>query len=211
MKLGETIAIGLILVIVVSNGVLVEAEQTAPDLIIEGILLPYWSPIYAYCLVYPTPPPSLGYKINVTVTNVGTADAAGFNVSFTVHFEEQIMPELGRKKTLVGLQQGAKTTFLFDFGPQDYGNYTLTITADSDNAIFELDETNNVKIAWVKCSRQGDVNGDGYVGSADFSSLAANYGRRFLSPPYPTADINWDGYVGSADFSLIAANYGKSI
>jgi len=208
MKPKEIMAIALFLAILTSNRTLAETEQTAPDLSIEGILLPYFSPIWA---IYPNPTPGFYYKINVTVNNQGTADAARFNVSFTVHFEGQIMPELGRKKTVERLQQGANETFTFDFHPQNYGNYTLTITADSDNDIVELDETNNVKIAWVKCSIQGDLDGDGYVGSADFSLLAAHYGERFKSPPYPTADINWDGYVDSADFSLLAGNYGKSI
>jgi len=211
MKLREIMAVALSLVILPSVRALIEPEQALPDLSIEGILLPYFSPVPLYCLIYPTPPPSFGYKINVTVTNLGAADAARFNVSFTVHFEEQIMPELGRNKTVEGLLQGAKTTFLFDFHPQDYGNYTLIITADSGNDIIELDETNNVKIARVKCSIRGDFDGDGRVGSADFSILAGNYGRRFESPPYPTADQNWDGYVGSADFTFLAGNYGKSI
>lgn len=208
MKPKVIMAFALFLVIMMPRRMSIVAEPAAPDLSIEGVVLPYFGPVYA---IYPTPEPYLFYRINVTVANEGTAEAGRFNVSLSVHLEGEIMPEHGRKKTVEGLQQGANENLLFDWNPQDYGNYTLTIVADSDNDIVELDETNNVKIVWVIGTIRGDMDGDGYVGSADFSILAGLYGKRFESPPYPTADINWDGYVGSADFSRLAGNYGQSI
>jgi hypothetical protein len=188
--------------------VVLTISEVAPDLSIEGVVLPY---IGAVPLIYPTPEPGIYYVINVTVTNQGTAEAGSFNVSFTVHLEGEIIPEHGRKETVESLQQGANENLLFDWNPQEYGNYTLTIAADSDNDITELDETNNVRSRWVIGTIRGDIDGDGYVGSADFSALAGLYGIGFPFPPYPTVDINWDGYVGSADFSMLAATYGQSI
>jgi len=201
-------AIALLLVILICCIMPVVAEPVAPDLTIEGVVLPYFPPVMA---IFPTPDPVLGYGINVTVANQGTADADRFSVSFDVELEGELMPVYGQKKTVEGLQQGADEILWFDFVPQDFGNLTLIITADSDNDIVELDETNNVKIVWVIGTIGGDVDGDGYVGSSDFSILAGLYGRQFISPPYPSADINWDGYVGSADFSMMAATYGQSI
>jgi len=58
----------------------------------------------------------------------------------------------------------------------------------------------------------GDIDGDYYVGSADFSILAGAYGTSVGNPVYvPEADINCDGYIGSADLSILAGNYGTSI
>jgi len=55
----------------------------------------------------------------------------------------------------------------------------------------------------------GDANGDGYVGSADFSILAGAYGTSVGDPAYDErADFNHDDYIGSADFSMLAGNYG---
>ncbi len=55
----------------------------------------------------------------------------------------------------------------------------------------------------------GDVDGDKYVGSADFSVLAGAYGLSLGNPSYNReADFDFDGYIGSADFSALAGNYG---
>lgn len=208
MKRKVIVAISLFLAIVTSPRITVVAEQAAPDLTIEGIVLPYWTPVPMF---YPTPEPWLFYYINVTVTNQGTADAGSFNVSFTVHLEGEIMPDYGRKKTIGGLQQGTNETFLFDFKPLDYGTYTLTITADCDNDIVELDETNNVKIASAIGTIRGDLDGDGDCDYDDFIIFAGLYGKRFESPPYPTADTDWDGDVDYDDFIFLSGNYGMSI
>jgi len=177
-----------------------------PDLTIEGIVLPYVGPVP---LVYPTPEPQLYYDINVTVAST-VADAGFFNVSLTVHLDGEIMPEYGRERTVEGLRQDTSETVTFDFNPQDYGNYTLTITADCDDDIFEDDETNNVKVTWVLGTIRGDFDGDGDVDPDDFSVFAGIYGSRFTSPPYPTADIDWDGDVDPDDFSIFAGNYGQT-
>ena len=200
-------AITSFLIIMASCRLPIVAALEAPDLTIEGFVMPYWSPIL---YIYPNPDTGFFYIINITVANQGTSDAGHFNVSLTVHLEGEIVPEYGRKRMVEGLQQGANETYAFDFAPQDYGNYTLTITADSDNEIVELDETNNVRITWVIGTIRGDTDGDGYVGSADAAKLNGDYGMRFPFPPYPTTDIDWDGYIGSADAGIFNGNYGKT-
>lgn len=179
----------------------------APDLTIEGVLWPWMTPVL---YVDYNPAPSFYFKINVTVANLGTADAGRFNVSFTVNFEGgEIIPKYGRKWTVEGLPQGANTTFSFDFFPEDYGRFTLTIAADCDNDIVELDETNNVKTTTVRGSIRGDFDGDGYVGPIDLSIFAAMYGKRFVL--YHPADLDHDGYIGPLDLGTFAACYGKRL
>ena len=58
----------------------------------------------------------------------------------------------------------------------------------------------------------GDADGDGYVGSADFSILAGAYGSSVGDPAFDArADFDLDGYIGSSDFSILAGNYGKTV
>lgn len=186
------------------------AEILGPDLSIEGILFPYFGMVPYY--IYPTPDPEVYYRINVTVANLGTADAGRFNVSFTVYLEGEIMSQHGRKKTLAGLNQGAEATFAWDFDPQNYGLYTLVITADCDDAIAELDETNNAKTAQVRGTINGDWDGDGDVDYSDFIVLAGAYGSVFGQPAYnPYCDSDIDGDVDYSDFVWIAGNYGQHI
>ena len=193
---------------VVDDGHYNQPEVPAPDLTIEGIVLPYISPVP---LIYPTPDPEFYYEINVTVTNEGTADTGSFNVSFSAYWEDEEMPESWEKKTIASLQQGEAKTVLFDFRPENYGNYTLIIMADCDNDVAELDEANNIKMTWVIGTIAGDLDGDGDVDFDDFIIFAGKYGRQFPFPPYPTADIDWDGDVDFDDFIILAGKYGQSI
>ncbi len=181
----------------------------APDLSIEGIVLPY---LFVYNpVIYPNPSLEFGYQINATVANQGTADAGSFNVSFSVYLNETEVPEYGRKKTISGLAQNVNETVWFDFRPEEYGNYTLVIEADCNNYVAELDETNNVKMVWIIGTIRGDVDGDGDVDWYDFGELASYYGRRFTEPPYPPSDFDYDGDVDWYDFGIFAQNYGQNV
>ncbi len=180
----------------------------APDLSVEGIVLPYISLVP---LIYPTPDPEFAYKINATVVNEGTADAGSFNVSFAVYLDETEVPEYGLKKPVSGLAQGASETVWFDFSPENYGNYTLIIGADCDHDVAELDEANNVKMAWVKGTIRGDVDGDGDVDWVDFGDFALDYGKTFEHPPYPSTDFDYDGDVDWYDFGTFAQNFGQTV
>ena len=190
------------------------ALSLAPDLCIEGVVLPYTMP-----QIYVGRPSWMNqYNISVTVANRGTADAGGFNVSFSAYLEGELILEYERRKTVEGLQQGSVEIWTFDFNPEYYGNYTLTITADCDNDIVELDEANNVESAWIigtiLCDNQGDVSGslcDGDVDYYDFIHFAADYNHVFVGPPYPTTDVDWDGDVDYNDFLAFANLYGKHV
>lgn len=186
-------------------------NQPAPDLYIEGIVLPYFAIGPPQPVIYPNPPLALGYIIIATVANQGTADAASFNASFTVYLEGEEVPELWRKETIASLKQGETKTVWFYFMPQNYGNYTLTIMADCDNVVVELDETNNKKMTCVMGTIRGDVDGDGDVDRYDLGHFAMVYGRKFEEPPYDPADFDYNGDVDRYDLGTFAMNYGKTV
>lgn len=91
-----------------------------------------------------------------------------------------------------------------------YGNYI--ISARATRVTGETDITNNAyDDGWVIVTIPGDIDGDYYVGSSDFSRLAKAYGSRCGQPAYDReVDFDLDCYVGSADFSILAGNYGKT-
>lgn len=98
----------------------------------------------------------------------------------------------------------------------------------SGDANFDLDgngATNNADIAeWLsqagaengKDYRPGDVNLDGSVSGADFTTLASNFGNEGLAAPHSAywGDGNFDGdsgglfLIGGSDFTKMAANFG---
>ena len=90
------------------------------------------------------------------------------------------------------------------------GNLTWSYNASTRILTLNVLHTGSANIL-VDWRILGDIDGDGYVGSADFSVLAGAYGSSVGDPAYkPEADIDWDSYVGSADFSILAGAYGSS-
>jgi hypothetical protein len=56
---------------------------------------------------------------------------------------------------------------------------------------------------------EGDLNGDGTVGSADLDLVRANWGRTDASGPLD-GDATGDGVVGSTDLDVVRANWGRT-
>jgi hypothetical protein len=194
---------------------LVLSVASAADLSIEGVVLPYTMP-----QIYVGRPSGMNpYNISVAVTNRGTADAGRFNVSFSAYLEGQLVLEYSRRKTIEGLQQGSAEIWTFDFDPEYYGNYTLTMAADCDGDVVESDEANNVETMWmigtIPCDNQGNTPGslcDGDVDYYDFLHFAGDYLHVFfVGPPYPTTDLDWDGDVDYYDWIWFAFYYGKHV
>ena len=61
----------------------------------------------------------------------------------------------------------------------------------------------------VVVAQQGDLNGDGQVGSADLDIIRANWGGQVPAGLWSSGDISGDGTVGSADLDIIRANWGN--
>jgi len=145
-------------------------------------------------------------SINVTVTNQG-AYSEIFNV--TAYANTTIIDTLAD----ITLASGDSTTIFFTWDTTGvlYGNYTISVYATQ--VPNELDTQDNTHAeSTVLLTMPGDIDGDYYVGSADFSVLAGAYGSSIGDPAYDArADFDNDGYVGSSDFSILAGNYGTSV
>ena len=73
--------------------------------------------------------------------------------------------------------------------------------------------TRNVKIYDTynpSSGLQGDLNGDGMVGSADLDIVRANWGATVPGGDLMQGDPSGDGVVGSADLDIVRANWGST-
>ncbi|RLG26253.1 hypothetical protein DRN85_03500, partial [Methanosarcinales archaeon] len=77
--------------------------------------------------------------INATIVNNGTASAEGFNASLAVN------GTVIDRAYIKSLDVECTENVTFNWTPEEAGNYTLTVTADSDGEIDESDEGNNNK------------------------------------------------------------------
>ena len=57
----------------------------------------------------------------------------------------------------------------------------------------------------------GDLNADGFVGSADLDIVRANWGQTVPAGSLSDGDPSGDGLVGSADLDIVRANWGTNI
>ena len=144
----------------------------------------------------------LGYVINATdnaggYTGMGESilgEVLGISGNGTLVSVEFLVTGYGSTDLTISLTGTLATTLL----NSTYGAHGETISFTNTDGYF-------------RNKYPGDVDGDKYVGSADFSVLAGAYGSSSGQPAYDReADFDLDGYVGSADFSVLAGNYGKS-
>ncbi len=76
---------------------------------------------------------------------------------------------------------------------------------------YIIDENNQDNYSLMNPYIAGDVDYDGYVGSADAGILNGAYGTWEGDPLYvQRADFDQDGYIGSADAGILNGNYGKT-
>ena len=61
---------------------------------------------------------------------------------------------------------------------------------------------------WYENRLAGDANDDGEVESADFLTLASNFGR--VDAVWEDGDFNADGAVNFSDFLILSDNFGQS-
>ncbi len=60
-------------------------------------------------------------------------------------------------------------------------------------------------------SLEGDLNGDGSVGSGDLDIVRANWGSTVTPGDLSMGDANGDGLVGSGDLDIVRANWGQTL
>ena len=84
------------------------------------------------------------------------------------------------------------------------GDATITVSYTEG----EVTETDTVSVT-VSSAANGDFDGDGHIGLADFVDFAAAYGSSTGDPDYDAiGDFDDDGEIGLADFVEFAAVYG---
>ncbi len=111
---------------------------------------------------------------------------------------------------------GDGTLVSIEFLVTGYGSTSLTISLTGNLATTLLNSSSGTLSftttdGYFRNKYPGDVDGDKYVGSGDFSVLAGAYGSSLGDPAYNReADFDLDGYIGSGDFSALAGNYGKT-
>jgi PKD repeat protein len=81
---------------------------------------------------------NISCTIGATIGNIGTGDAGTFNATLSVNGTEV------DSKTASGLVKGGNVSVDFSWTPKAVGNYSLMVTADSENSVTESNETNNV-------------------------------------------------------------------
>jgi len=103
-----------------------------------------------------TPPSSIIANIPSTIgaaiNNSGTGDAAAFDVTLSAN------GTVVDTQTVSGITSGSSAAVSFSWTPAAAGDYSLTVTADSGDAIIESDETNN------ELSQVVTVVSTGYMG-----------------------------------------------
>ena len=58
---------------------------------------------------------------------------------------------------------------------------------------------------------EGDLNGDGIVGSADLDIVREHWNETVAPGDLTLGDIDGDGYVGSGDLDIVRANWGAGL
>jgi hypothetical protein len=98
-----------------------------------------------------------------------------------------------------------------EFLIQSYGSSGLILWDTGMADSFTNPIVHTTTNGYFRNKYPGDVNGDKYIGSGDFSILQGAYGSSVGAPAYNReADFNMDGYIGSGDFSTLQGNYGKT-
>ena len=85
-------------------------------------------------------------------------------------------------------------------------------TGGSDQGTVEYDYIRFVSGAYAPGGSSGgldgDLNGDGFVGSADLDIVRSNWGASVTAGDLTAGDPSGDGSVGSADLDIVRANWG---
>jgi len=125
-----------------------------------------------------------------TITNIGTADAAGFAVEFNVTGATGTV-------TVAGLAAGANTTVTWtDETVRTAGDpVTVTATADTEDSVTESDEENNIKTLEKTVVNNG-YRGKRWTGGDDITTAATYTVRGDLvyssgSSAYLSAGTGW--------------------
>ena len=127
-----------------------------------------------------------------------TLDVAGevtLGGSLSMAFPAETAPELGAEFVVMKFASaGGGFNAVDGIYPYSDVGMRLVLGADALSLVVTL---------------QGDLNGDGFVGSADLDIVRAAWGERVPAGIWSTGDVTGDGFVGSADLDVVRANWGN--
>jgi hypothetical protein len=159
------------------------------------------------------------YLITSGILLGATKDTSSEALGSVINATDNTKGNSGFAETILGNVAGVSGSgrlVSIQFRVVGYGSTDLIISLTGSLATTLLDST-GATITPIKTDGYfrnkypGDINGDKYVGSGDFSVLQGAYGSTFGAPAYNReADFNMDGYIGSGDFSTLQGNYGKT-
>ena len=152
-----------------------------------------------------------GYVTGVTVRWSGEDDAngsgvAGYDIYYRADGEEEYTLWLestpNTEATFSGIgTEGVERTYEFYAVPIDNVGHRRPLAAASP-----ADAT----VTFTQ-ALPGDLNLDGFAGSADLDIVRANWGQAVPAGDLSQGDPSGDGTVGSADLDIIRANWGAGI
>jgi PKD repeat protein len=146
---------------------------------------------------------------NVTNTGTGTAPAChntALYVDGVAVVHDHVLVDLAPGESYTGAPgesyTGCFNGYEWGYTPQ---SDNITVCADNNETLDELDEDNNCLTNIWMC---GDVNGDGKVTMSDVRKVF----NRYLDPNYPldlpwAADVNCDGKVTMSDVRKVFNRY----
>ena len=155
----------------------------------------------------PTVTDDLTLTLTATVQNISDVDADEFTIRFFNGTPDK-GTEIGTA-TLSSLSSKATETVEVRWVPPRLrGEHEFSVKVDADNAIAELNETNNVASSILGLDLAGDINGDEIVDITDLVLVGSNFG--VTNPEDPRLDINGDGVINIFDLVLLSNDFGQS-
>lgn len=152
--------------------------------------------------------------VSAVVENDGSENATSFNVSLKVN------DTVVDTATVVSLEAGENTTVDFTWTPVTTGNYTLNVTADANDEIEELDETNNLltkdvtvleKLTVTASVRIEGKNDTVWTGTVTFSnsSIVADNGKTYyLNEPTALGALDEANKTTGFGYKVAAYSWG---
>ncbi|KKK74818.1 hypothetical protein LCGC14_2879950, partial [marine sediment metagenome] len=157
------------------------------------------------------------WSARMDVRNEGTADAAGFWVTFyastdnIINTGDYFIDDVWVSGVTAGNYVDVDlSSILFPFNIP-VGDYYVGTIIDASNSVNESDESNNnhafdeypLRVAIL-----GDANNDGVVSADDYGSVQINFGD--TGDVGILGDANLDGVVSSDDYGSVQLNFGNT-
>ncbi len=172
----------------------VVVKNSKPNLVVSGLTI---TPA--------APTPGSVVTFSATVTNNGTAaTTAGTSVvtGFSVDSVAITSPAADTASLAVGASRVVTATWTATLG-----SHTVVATADKNNTVIELNETDNTRSQSFSAYKPGDANNDNLVNSGDLAVISFNWLKTGMT--FAQGDFNGDGTINSADLATLSFNWLK--